>query len=336
MSDQENLDAARSYDAYNNQGSLKEFWATPLKLKRNGQGATEVYVHLGNTTMSFELPNGQSAIDRVGNKVKYGWLNLSTDNEVTNLVQQDKLWMSHIKIKLNNPLNKRTLTKESGSVYMEIHPSLAALNLKTNGSTLLLPDKKIEEFKLVMVKRINKNKFLCDRSPIGEYCTPSVPKSGTLKDWYLDTLETSPQKNRVNSLQHEFQLLKRSAMKTGNVFKKIDNVKEGHKSWGMLEQKSESVLSIRDDEGNEIKSLSKVFDKDNVRIQEHRKLDFTKVKYKGRRFNEMLRQLPSNSIHPIRQWVDAVGDVEEWSIGIIASLISIVNITDDLKLPKGS
>jgi hypothetical protein len=335
MSEQENIDARASYDAYNNQSSIKEFWATPLKIRTVGGGRTEVYVHLSNTTMAFQLPEGQTAIERVGDKVKYGWLDLSIDNELTNITQQDKLWMAHVRIRVNNPTNLRILKRESCHAYIELHPSLEAYNIKEENNTVILPDTSTAVFRKVMQQRIKRHRFLCERTPTQEVCIPSKPRSGKLKQWYLQGIEESPQRHRVKSLQDELDLLRRSVVRIGSPSHKVETYKEGKKKWGMVEQKKGSVISVVDDEGNEVKKMSKIFSKDNIKIEEHKKLDFTKVKYKGKRFNALLRQLPSTSITPIRQWVDAVGEVEEWSIGVIGSLFSIINIFDDLNLPKG-
>jgi len=73
---------------------------------------------------------------------------------------------------------------------------------------------------------------------------------------------------------------------------------------------------------------TKVAFKSSYNNIEHRRAKWTNMRAQGRRFNEMLMNSPSTMMKPIKSWVKGIGNVEDFAISSLMSIMAIISLGD--------
>lgn len=343
MSKEEKENARKSY-LYETSESVHRTYGIPLLIRYSKAHRNyRAYICLMNSPYQFPISNnnlsqqaskGAERNDRTaveGNK--YGWVILrGIEVGRLSIPADEDLWKGVVVIDIGGAGDTKTFHRDPMGVYEE-HPYFSG-SISVKEGNKIIPNSVPTKFtsnRVGVIKgfteRHNKYRLL---APTEDPLPRSYPRSGEDGKVYRQSVDEEVGQYRVNSLREELSLTKDGLKDAFDVSKKVRTQKKGFKRDGMLQQ-IDTGFKVVDKDGEEVQKMNKSFTAANWKVVEYPRLKPERFKMSGYRFNKLLRDAPSTMIQPIRQWVQAIGDVEEFAIAALMSVVAILSITKEFK-----
>ena len=282
----------------------------PLKVEMHDFRAC-CYVNIPNSRIKFKEKDGAN---------HFGWVVLKGVSNKFTIPSSNELWKSVIKITAPNPgIENISDYQLLGS--LEEHPTVAGINavIEDDDAPQAEKDKAKKTLKKAVSRAFMEYQTRLSHSPI--FIQAEYPK-GKYRDYFLKS--EAAHDFKYDNLKNEIASLKKS-ISISNFTSRFKSAKEGISSYGNIKM-GEKEVSFVDDYGNKVTKNTPIVSWGGVRKVE---LPFTSpadFNLSKKSFNTLADKGASTLIKPIRMWVDSLGDVEEYAVGMIVGIWKMTNI----------
>jgi hypothetical protein len=278
----------------------------------------------------FPAPAGTS----IGRGVRYSYLIDKGGDTLNRIVPPVcDYWKYHVKIATKvSAAEPKILTAQVGEIVLNPHFSGKSINPKDRSQQVLLntsvnmTDSDIIKYLVDARNEVIKSSGINYSKAPMSFPNPNSPE-GKL-------YEHSVKISTVDSLKNDLDDIKNSLEYVGpRSFSNRLNYqyKNNYHSFPGGRITSEGVEET-DNENKVVVKKTKATLHTFYNNIDHRKASWARIKARGEMFNPLFKAAPSTLLQPIKQWVKAIGDVENLAISALLSIYSIITLADfDIK-----